>query len=154
MLFVPETDPNGTTYAKWISRTFEFENACDGIELKTTTIFYGDVGTDPVTGRAKLVSNNVKAYFKPRNIGFDTEAVGEAWVPFNGDGLPNNVEQIVPRSSADVDPRRLKAADWQALTWSIQDIPQFDAVSIKLVLTADNPALAPIIDDFMLVCTE
>ena len=154
VLFVPETDPNGTTYAKWISRTFEFENACDGIELKTTTIFYGDVGTDPVTGRAKLVSNNVKAYFKPRNIGFDTEAVGEAWVPFNGDGLPNNVEQIVPRSSADVDPRRLKAADWQALTWSIQDIPQFDAVSIKLVLTADNPALAPIIDDFMLVCTE
>ena len=154
VLFVPETDPNGTTYSKWISRTFEFENACDGIELKTTTIFYGDVVTDPVTNRQKLVSNNVKAYYKPRNIGFDTEAIGEAWVPFNQDGLPNNVEQIVPRSSADVDPRRLKAGEWQALTWSIQDIPQFDAVSIKLVMTADNPALAPIIDDFMLVCTE
>ena len=37
VLFIPETDPNGTVYAKWISRLFEFENPCDGMELKTRT---------------------------------------------------------------------------------------------------------------------
>ena len=148
VLYKPETDPNGSVYAKWLSRLFEFENPCDGIELKLSTIFYGNVVDN------QLVSNSVRAYYRPRNIGFDSETDGNNWIPFNENGLPNNVKQIVPRSSGDMDPRRLKAGDWQALTWSIQDIPKFDAVAVKIVLVADNPAESPIIDDLQMVCTE
>ena len=42
-------------YAKWISRLFVFENACDGLEVKLTSIFYN--------------TDDIKVYFRPRTIG-------------------------------------------------------------------------------------
>ena len=38
--YVPETNPNGSAYAKWISKDYQSENPCDGIELKLSAIFY------------------------------------------------------------------------------------------------------------------
>ncbi len=150
--FRPETSNQGSTYAKWESRLFQFENPCDGMELKATVCLYGNIVDN------QLLADNVRAYFKPRNIGFDSELNTSNWVPFNPSfnipGTPNNVEDIVPRSTADVDPRRIKLGAWQDLTWSVQDIPKFDAVAIKLVMVSDNPALAPVIDDFRLIATE
>ena len=147
--FVPETNNNGSVYSKWQSRLFEFENVCDGIELRTSTVLYGNKNEN-----GGIEATNVRAYFRPRNIGFDGELTSVNWIPFNSDGLPDQVEQINPRSADDVDPRRFQPQDWLSLTWSIQDIAQFDAVAIKIVMTADNPAQAPIIDDFQLVCSE
>ena len=138
--FVPETNNNGSVYAKWISRLFLFENACDGMELKLGAIFYN--------------SEDIKVYYRPRNIGFDGELANVNWIPFNGTGLPNDVESIKPRSSDDVNPNRLRADDWQTLTWSVQDIAKFDGVAIKVVMTSDNPAQAPLIDDLQMVVSE
>ena len=167
--YIPETSNDGSVYAKWESRLFEFENPCDGIELKLTACFYGNVVDEKdqfgrVTGQ-KLISDNIRCYYRPRNIGFDSELNTENWVPLGSNltvddsrgelvGLPNNVEVIVPRSTAEVNPNRIRAGEWQDLTWTIQDIPQFDAVAIKIVMVADNPALAPLIDDFRMICSE
>ena len=76
------------------------------------------------------------------------------WIPFNGTGLPNDVELIKPRSAANVDPYAIRADEWQALSFSVQDIPKFDGLAIKIVMTADNPAQAPLIDDMQIICTE
>ena len=52
-----------------------------------------------------------------------------------------------PRSSAVVDPDIIGKADWSSLTWTIQDIAKFEAIQIKIVMTCDNPAKPPLIDD-------
>ena len=138
--FVPETSNNGSVFSKWLSRMFIFENACDGIDLKLSCIFYD--------------TNSVRVYYRPRNIGFDGELANVNWIPFNGTGLPNDVELIKPRSADNVDPFAIRSDEWQALTFSVQDIPKFDGLAIKIVMTADNPAQAPLIDDMQIICTE
>jgi hypothetical protein len=153
LYYLPETNNLGSTYAKWESKLFEFENPCDGIELKLTACFYGNV-VDNGDGTKSLVSDNIRCYYRPRNIGFDSELNTENWVPFNLTGLPNDVEEIVPRSSAEINPYRIKVGEWQDMTWTIQDIPKFDAVAFKIVMVSDNPALTPLIDDFRLICSE
>ena len=135
-----ETSNKGSANAKWISRMFIFEDPSDGLTLKLASIFYN--------------KNDIRCYFKPRNIGFDGEFNDLNWIPFNGTGLPDNVDLIKARSSNIVDPGYLQPDDYQSVTWSVQDIAQFDAIAIKIVMTAKNPAKAPLIDDFQLVCSE
>ena len=138
--FIPETRSNGTVYSKWISRLFLFENLCDGVELKLSCIFYN--------------RNDIKVYFKPKTVGFDFEVSDVPWIPFNGTALPNGVDVIKPRSSDNVDPNIIQSAEWQSLTWSAQDLAKFDGIQIKIVMTSDNPAQAPLIDDMQLVASE
>ncbi|WP_263743945.1 hypothetical protein, partial [Klebsiella pneumoniae] len=97
-----------------------------GLELKLSAIFYD--------------TSSIKVYYRPRNIGFDGELANVNWIPFNGTGLPNQVEKIEPRSSEDVNPTLIPDEDYQSLTFNIQDVPKFDGVAIKIVMTANNPA--------------
>ena len=138
--FIPETKPSGSVYSKWISRLFTFENPCDGLELKLSCILY-DV-------------NQIKVYFRPRNIGFDGDITSENWIPFNENGLCNNSELVEPAALINVNPEYLTPFDYVGLTWSVQDIAKFDGVAIKVVMTSDNSATPPLIDDMQLVCSE
>ena len=53
-----------------------------------------------------------------------------------------------------MDPRDIPGDGWTSLTFSVQDIPAFDSIEVKIVMTASNPALTPLIDDMQLVCSE
>ena len=138
--FIPETRSNASVYSKWISRLFIFENLCDGIELKLSSIFYNN--------------ESIKVYFKPKTAGFDFEISNVPWIPFNETGLADGIESIKPRSSDNVDPNIINSGEWKTLTWTIQDLAKFDGLQIKIVMTADNPAQAPLIDDLQLVVSE
>ena len=135
-----------------------FENDCDGLELKLSACFYDVL--------------DIKCYFRPRNVGFDGDITTMNWIPFNPTqeytstdtrgivsrevipGLPDNVNAIKPRSYPNVDPAEIEESDWVALTYSAQDLARFDGIAIKIVMTSLNPAKAPLIDDFMLICSE
>ncbi len=172
--FTPETEITGSVFAKWTSKLFVFENMCDGIELKLTSVFY--------------TPDSIRVYYRPRNIGFDSDITSIPWIPFNenqilpdeqrritddnriiypGDeeyvqtlplyptpGLPNSVDLIKPRSTDSVDPNIIKSNEWQSLTWSAQDLAKFDAIAIKIVMVSNNPALSPLIDDMQVVVSE
>ena len=100
------------------------------------------------------MKDSIKLYYRPRAIGFDGDVTDVNWIPFNGTGLPDNVDQLVPRSSTDINPNQIVANDWQSLTWTVQDTAKFDGAAFKIVMTADNPALAPLIDDISIVASE
>jgi len=155
--YVDETKPEGTAYAKWISRVFVFENSCDGIELRLTSVFY-DV-------------RNIRCYYKMKAVGFDGDVADLNWVPFNPDGtasvsengvpttvqvpgMADNSDKIKPRTYSDVDPYKIEAGEWNSLTFSAQNLARFDGISIKIVMNADNPCQVPLIDDFMMICSE
>ena len=138
--FVPEEKQNGSVYAKWISRLFILENPCDGLEVKLTTCQYE--------------REDIRIYFKVRGVGFDSDLNNENWIAFNGTGLPNSVEDIAIRSTDYVNPSYIRPEDWREIIFTIQDLAKFDAIKFKIVMTSNNPAKVPLIDDFQLVCTE
>ena len=67
--FTPETRIMGSADSKWISKLFSFENPCDGITVKLTSIFYE--------------TDSIRVYFRPRTIGFDSDLSVSPWIPFN-----------------------------------------------------------------------
>ena len=138
--FIPETNYNGSTFAKWVSNLFLFEDPCDGIEMKLSAVFYE--------------TDSIKVYYKPRNVGFEGELSNVNWIPFNGTGLADDIEKIEARSASSVDPNNIAKSDFRELTFSIQDAPKFEGLELKIVMTADNPAQCPLIDDFRLIATE
>ena len=169
-----ESQNNGTTYSKWISKLFVFDTECDGIEVRISSILYKDT--------------NVRVYYKVRNSGIDSDFSKINWTAFNpfgvkpGEtrrrlfkdtetnnslntkvsvndyevtpGLSDNINTIKVRSSVNIDPRMIIADEWQTLTYSVQDLFKFDAIAIKVVLESDNAALTPLIDDISIICTE
>ena len=138
--FTPEENQNGSVYAKWISRLFILENPCDGIEVKLTSCQYE--------------RDDIRIYFKVRGVGFDGDLNNESWIAFNGTGLPDGVEDMKLRSTNFVNPNDILPQDWQRTIFTIQDLARFDAIKMKIVMTSNNPAKAPLIDDYQLVCTE
>ena len=139
-LFIPETNSRGSTYSKWVSRLLLFEDICDGLEVKLSCLFWD--------------KESVKMYFRARKVGFEGNLDLEPWVAFNGTGVPDNYEKISPSEDATVDPSFVEPSSWQDLTWSIQDLTDFDAVQVKIVMAVDNPAYSPLIDDMQLVASE
>ena len=168
--FKSEDFNTGSTYAKWISKMFVFEDECDGVELKISSIFYD--------------LDDIKVYYKTRNVGHDGDLNKLSWKPFNPNGvkpgekrkavridqdtaeqyvnnnelmrtpgMADNIEGVKPRNPIDVDPRRILSSEWQSLTFSAQDIPSFDAIAIKVVMCSHNSALCPIIDDISVVAS-
>lgn len=138
--FIPETQQDGSVFAKWISREFKLETPSDGLEVKITGIMYENT--------------SIRLYYRPRNEEFDGNLTNVNWIPFNGTGLCNNNDQIKVRSSDIVDPRQLASNDWTELTWSAQGIPQFSGFSLKIVLSASNVAKVPLIDDMRVIASE
>ena len=115
---------------------------------------------------------SVRAYYRTREVGFEGDVTQENWVPFNPEqeintindqgqtlstiypGLPDNVNNISVRNSANVNPIDIRGDEWKDLTFTVQDIPAFDSIQVKIVMTSNNPAETPLIDDMQLVCTE
>ena len=99
-------------------------------------------------------NSSIRLYYRPRNEEFDGNLTDISWIPFNGDGLCNNNNQIKVRSSDIVDPRQLSANDWTEFTWSAQGISQFSGFALKVVLTAANVAKVPLLDDLRVIASE
>ena len=173
--FNPETRIMGSANAKWISKLFTFENPCDGITIKLTAVFYSpdsirvyfrprtigfdaDMSVSPwipfnpnqslPQEERKLSENNTILY--PNDIGYYEPSSVVLKTP----GLADNIDLLEPRSSDSVNPDEIKADEWQSITWSAQDLAKFDAIAIKIVMTSDNPAYAPLIDDLQLIVSE
>ncbi len=143
---------------------FIFENECDGIQLKLSAAYY--------------TKDSIRCYFRPRTVGFDGDISQISWTPFNAQqeltatiidsnqqnilvdstqvvpGLPDDVNKITVRDTDNVSPAEIGPDGFKQLIWTAQDLPKFDAISIKIVMVVDNPALTPIIDDMQLVVSE
>jgi hypothetical protein len=159
--YIDETRNRGSQVAKWESRLFVFENECDGVSLKLSACIY--------------TKDSIRCYYRRRDVGYDGDVSQINWVPFNKDqelittviennvltekrenikGLPDDVNEIKVRDADNLDPMDIFEDGWQTLTWTKQDMNGFDAIAIKIVMCVDNPALAPIIDDMQLICSE
>ena len=163
-MYYPEVNSRGSAWAKWQSKLFIFENECDGIQMKLSACYY--------------TKDSIRCFYRPRAVGFDGNLSGRNWIPFNADqalevnvvdsnqsnkliaerqitpGLPDDVNLITVRDSDNVNPAEIGPSGFKSLVWTAQDIPKFDALAVKIVMSVENPALTPIIDDMQLVVTE
>jgi len=163
-LYYPEVNNRGSSFSKFISKLIIFENESDGIQLKLTACYY--------------TRDSIRCYYRPRTVGFDGDISQVNWTPFNPTqelvasfvdpdqqnklvearqvvpGLPDKVNKIQVRDTDNVSPKDIQGNGWKSLIWTAQDLPKFDALAIKIVMEAENPALTQIIDDMQLVVTE
>ena len=170
--YFDESQNNGSVYSKWISKLFVFDTECDGIEVKISSVLYKDTnvrvyykvrnsGIDSDFSQINWTAFNpygVRPNETQKRLYKDTPVSLEGKVNTNDyeitPGLPDNANTIKVRSSVNVDPRKIIADEWQTLTYSVQDLFKFDAIAIKVVLEANNPALTPLLDDISVICTE
>ena len=118
--------------------------------------------------------SDIKIFYKPRAVGFDGDFDTLSWIPFNPDqpapgeteidpetgtrvttpGLCDNVGEINLRSKSIASPEVLKNTDLFEMRWTFQDAAKFDAIAFKIILTSENPAKCPLVDDIRVVCSE
>ena len=80
---------DGSNYAKWLSRMFVFEDECDGVEVKLSAIFYE--------------LDDIKVYYKTRNVGHDGDFNKLNWTPFNPNGIKPGEKRKSVRINEDTD---------------------------------------------------
>ena len=80
---------DGSNYAKWISRMFVFEDECDGVEIKLSAIFYE--------------LDDIKIYYKTRNVGHDGDFNKLNWTPFNPNGVKPGEKRKSVKINEDTD---------------------------------------------------
>ena len=173
--YFDESGNGGSVYSKWISKLFILDQESDGIEVRLSSILYKgstlrvyykakNSGIDSDFSQINWTPFN-KFAVKPdeiqRQLFQGKASVGQEYrSQVNSSklavtpGLADNIEKVKLRSSVNVDPRKIISDEWQTLIFSVQDIFKFDAVLIKVVMEAHNPALTPIIDDIQIICTE
>ena len=87
--FKTEDFNNGSTYAKWLSKMFVFEDECDGVEVKLSSIFYD--------------LDDIKVFYKTRNVGQDGDFNKLNWTPFNPNGVKPGEKRKAIRKDDDSD---------------------------------------------------
>ena len=162
-------------FAKWVSKVFSLENQCDGVEIRLAALFWNPTdikvyfrpqavgfddnlntinwipfnSTQPAPGEVRKVDGN-GVIILPGDADYNNPDFNFLPTP----GLCDDVTNVNPRSSAIVNPDIIGPADWQTLTYSIQDVAKFEGIQIKIVLTSINPAKCPLIDDMQMICSE
>lgn len=138
--FIPETSESGSTFAKWISNEFKLSNSSTGLDIKMSAVLYE--------------IDNILVYYKVRPEANTAPLSEIPWIPFNGNGLPNNANQIAIRNNDITNPAQLNPNDMREVSYSEQGVSPFTSFVVKIVMQTKNTAKVPLIDDIRIIATE
>ena len=139
--FRPMTDPLDSCSAQWITRLFEFENPCDGVDLKLSTY--------------QKFRHDIRVFYRPRPVGFTGDLSTQKWKGLAGrQGMPNDWKELDFAGDRKVNPEDIQPEEWTSVTWKFQDRAKFDAVQFKIVMRQINPCYAPMISDMQVIVSE
>ena len=136
--YVPETDAsNSSSVAKYVTKEVFINNAGSSIDVRSTMNI-----TDV---------ENVKIYYKIRQSSSSANFEDINWVPFNVNGNPDNDNLATPSNS--ISGQFEKQEDYQELTYSASNLPEFTSFAIKVIMKTDNPSYVPKIQDLRAVAS-
>ena len=136
--YVPETDAvNSSSVAKYVTKEVFIDNPGSAIDVRSTMNL-----TD---------IENVKIYYKLRESSSSANFDDINWVPFNVDGNPDVNNLATPANS--ISGQFEKQADYQELTFSASNLPEFTSFAIKIIMKTDNPSYVPKIQDLRAVAS-
>ena len=136
--YVPETDAvNSSSVAKYVTKEVFIDNAGSAIDVRSTMNL-----TDV---------ENVKIYYKLRESSSSANFDDINWVPFNQDGNPDVNNLATPANS--ISGQFEKQTDYQELTFSASNLPEFTSFAIKIIMKTDDPSYVPKIQDLRAVAS-
>jgi hypothetical protein len=136
--YVPETDAvNSSSLAKYVTKEVFIDNAGSAIDVRSTMNL-----TDV---------ENVKIYYKLRESSSSANFDDINWVPFNVNGNPDVNNLATPANS--ISGQFEKQTDYQELTFSASNLPEFTSFAIKIIMKTDNPSYVPKIQDLRAVAS-
>jgi len=136
--YVEETDAvNSSSVAKYVTKEVFIDNAGSAIDVRSTMNL-----TD---------IENVKIYYKIRESSSSANFDDINWVPFNVDGNPDVDNLATPTNS--ISGQFERQQDYQELTYSASNLPEFTSFAIKVIMKTDNPSYVPKIQDLRAVAS-
>ncbi len=136
--YVPETDSSdSSSVAKYITKEISINNPGTTITVKST-VNVPDV-------------NNIKLYYKIKEASSAINFDDTNWVPFNIDGNPDF--EILASATNSISGQFEKQTDYQELSYSVSDLPEFTSFSVKIVMRSENPAYVPKVQDLRAVAS-
>jgi antitoxin (DNA-binding transcriptional repressor) of toxin-antitoxin stability system len=122
--FVDEIVPlEGSTYSAYVTRKINFANPSKFLRLQ----FAGNIPKEAA----------VEVYYKTNNVGSVTPFDQLNYTLVSPDSVIINYD-----NSTDI---------FQDITYSLADLPSFDAASVKIVMKSTNTSAVPIIKDFRMI---
>ena len=136
--YVPETDSsNSSSVAKYVTKEVSINNPGSSITVKTT-VNVPDV-------------ENIKVYYKIKEASSAINFEDTNWIPFNVDGNPDF--DIIATPTNSISGQFEKQEDYQELTYSASDLPDFSSFAVKIIMRSENPAYVPKVQDLRAVAS-
>ena len=136
--YVPETDASdSSSVAKYVTKEVSINNPGTTVTVKTT-VNVPDI-------------ENIKVYYKIKESSSAINFNDTNWIPFNNDGNPDF--DVLASAANSISGQFEKQTDYQELTFSSTDLPEFTSFAVKIVMKSDNPAYVPKIQDLRAVAS-
>ena len=136
--YVPETDSAGSSsVAKYVTKEISINNPGSSITVKSTVNISN--------------SENIKLYYKIKEASSSINFEDTNWVPFNIDG--NSDFDIIATPTNSISGQFEKQEDYQEMTHSASNLPEFTSFAIKIIMKSDNPAYVPKVQDLRAVAS-
>ena len=136
--FVPDTDAsNSSSVAKYVTKEVSINTPGTSVVVKSL------INTTD--------NENVKLFYKFKTSSSSVNFDDTQWIPFNIDGNPDVDILATPANS--ISGQFEKQDDYQELTYSVSDLPEFTSFAVKIVLRSDNPAYVPKIQDLRAIAS-
>ena len=136
--YVPETDSsNSSSVAKYVTKEIAINTPGTSVTVKSTVNI--------------LNIKNIKFYYKIKEASSSINFKDTNWIPFNNDGNPDFEVIATPTNS--ISGQFEKQEDYQELTYSASNLPEFSSFAIKIIMRSENPAYVPKVQDIRAVAS-
>ena len=134
--FVAEdTSKNSSSVAKYVTKEVAIQSPATAIDVH-------------LLANVKDIAN-LKVLYRIKKASSQEDIENIDWVYFNTNGQPDTFEVATPENS--ISSVVEKQSSYQDLKFSVADLPEFSSFSIKVVMTGDDPAYVPKVQDIRAV---
>jgi len=96
-------------------------------------------------------TNNIKLYYRTKQLSSQSNFDDIEWIAFNGDGSSDN--DVIASQVNTISGQFEKQQSYQELRYSDSNLAEFSSFAIKIVMKGDDPVYAPKIQDIRAVAS-
>jgi hypothetical protein len=128
---------NTSAVAKYTTKEISIDSPGTGIDVR-------------ITANLKD-TNDIKLYYRTKQLSSQSNFDDIEWIAFNGDGSSDN--DVIASQVNTISGQFEKQQSYQELRYSDSNLAEFSSFAIKIVMEGDDPVYAPKIQDIRAVAS-
>jgi len=126
---------NSSSVAKYVTKEITLANPATTIEVRTTANLFEE--------------NDVEIYYKTKPVNSQSIFDDIEWIPFNGNGLPDNT--VTPSNDSAISGLFERQSSYKEHKYSVSNLNEFASFAVKIVMKSSNPSYIPKIQDARII---